>query len=134
MASIGLLYHLHNRLPEATHQYLQALEMFETSGDRGNAARTLTNLGLIAQAQKQLDKAQTFFEQGLADYESLMDVHGQTTSLINLAKLAIERDDLAQSLNYAKQARLILRDYNFFDQQSRLQELESSLRELGLDL
>ena len=86
--------------PLSTEQKIanQILSAKRELGDRGGEARSLNNLGIIAQKRGDVADAERLFRECLAIMKEIGNRHGEAGSLNNLANIAQERDDLDEAL------------------------------------
>ncbi|MGL5831877.1 MAG: tetratricopeptide repeat protein, partial [Waterburya sp.] len=74
-----------------------ALDIYIEYGDRFSQARTLHNLGSIAQQLKEFQQAREYYQQALDIYIEYGDRYSQASSYFQLGKVAEELEELEQA-------------------------------------
>ena len=67
----GVLHRLSAELDQAQTRLLASLEIFQELGCRWQSGRTMVELGRLAQAQADADRARSWFEQALALFDEM---------------------------------------------------------------
>jgi tetratricopeptide (TPR) repeat protein len=84
--------------------YEQSLAIFRELSDQANVARSLHQLGVLYQAQREYSRARDCYEQSLAIKQKLDNRAGVAISLHNLGRLFEEEGAHEQAVRYVAQA------------------------------
>jgi CHAT domain-containing protein/Flp pilus assembly protein TadD len=108
--NLAFLYVQQNQLPLAQRTYQQALQHWQTMGDRPGEASTLNNLGYTYFRQNRLDSAQDYYQQALALRQRIGDRPKEAISRYSLAVLEQKKGNLKLALEQIEQGLAIIED------------------------
>jgi tetratricopeptide (TPR) repeat protein len=100
----GLFPYRQGDVEEAKRIWTRAHELYVELGDEGEAGRCLAELGSVAVAERELERAQTLYEQSVRHFEAHGQPVRQAIALANLGAIAGMRGDLDASAAYNEQA------------------------------
>jgi tetratricopeptide (TPR) repeat protein len=87
IAALALTYYTAGEFEVSFTTYRTALDLLVSVKDRGGIAKTLSNMGLVKAAEGAINESLTFFEQALAEYRDIGDLHGQAIAESNIRQL-----------------------------------------------
>ena len=103
---LGVLLRSRGDHKAATAQFERALGLYRAADDRPNIARTLNNLGSVAQATDRNDEAETLYRQAMAvGREGDNDAEAVVVAAVNLASLMSGRGEYSKALVVLKDAK-----------------------------
>jgi len=94
----------------ARQQWQDALEIYQTHGDDGEAARCTAELGGVAVAEGDLAEAFLLYQETASRFHELGHHHREAIALSNLATVTGMAGDLEGSVSYAEQAITLQRE------------------------
>lgn len=111
--NLGLTYAGIGQLEKAVSTLEQLLEPLEAPGMEIRLASLLTVLGSIRQEQGALDEAEALLKRSAALHENLNNPAERTALLIDLGRLALEKNQIQAALDYSEQALSTARESNY---------------------
>ncbi|MCU0439042.1 MAG: tetratricopeptide repeat protein [Raineya sp.] len=84
--------------------YNRSLKISEELNDKAGIARTYNNLGILAQSQKNYEKALMFYEKSVEISLSVDDKQGLASTYNNIAKVYKEQKNLDKALQFYEKA------------------------------
>jgi tetratricopeptide (TPR) repeat protein len=105
---------------EARNCSQQSLSIFRDLGDRAGEARSLTNLGVVAEAVGEYDDAKEWFQQGLSIKRDLDDRVGEAKSLANLGIVARRLGEFDDAREHGEAARDLFTDLGAVNNELRV--------------
>lgn len=84
--------------------YNRSLKISEEINDTRGVSRTLNNLGILAQSQKNYSKAQKFYEKSVETALNAQEKQGLASTYNNLARLHLEKNLLDEALFFYEKA------------------------------
>lgn len=96
----GICYYYKGNYPKSEDYHLDALYIYQKTGDKSGVSAVYNNLGLVQEAQGNLNKALEYYNQSIIIKEEIDDKEGLSSSYKNLGTLFMSRGDTTESLKY----------------------------------
>lgn len=98
--NLGNIYLRLKQFAVAESYFLEALNYYNSSGDKAEVANELINLGVLKHQQGQLEAALQNYEKALTTGRELNDYTIKEICLNNLAQIFLDKGDLEKALAY----------------------------------
>lgn len=111
LSNIGMVYWKLGDYDAAWEYHTRALEIRKSHGkSKKLLAHTLLNLGLVAEARKNLTKAMDYYRQAMALYKEENDKRGTAAAFTNISNVYATSKDHINALRYYKKAVAIYKE------------------------
>ncbi len=117
---IGVTFHDLGNYEEALNNYINSLEIAESSSDKKSIARAYNNIGIVYTDQDNLEKALDYYKKSLAISIEIDDINGEANSYNNIGVISQDKGELERALKFFRKALNIVTKINNNDAMAML--------------
>lgn len=110
LTAAGSLVRLRGDLPRARHLHTESLRLFRELGDRPGIARSLSNLGVVANELGSYAEAAALYEESLALRRELGDTWAIAVLLVNRGDVARKQGRLDEARSFFTESRTLFEE------------------------
>lgn len=102
--NLGIIYDERGYNDKAIELYLQAVDIYESQGDKAGSAKVYNNLGIIHKKEGNYEKVRDYYRQSLAIYSEMEHALGTAITMGNLGSVFLELKDFDSAIYFSERS------------------------------